>query len=441
MRDIFFKKPLDRKSGSDVVPRSKPQNSQSFFQFLQDGGRYDLSAYMALYYYNSCAPLGSAINKIADGVASLKLRLRNKKTNEPVPFHPVLDLLNKPNAFESKSQFIKSLVAIYLATGEGFFMTTGQKKREPLELLKIYPQQVTIIQNTQDGFPDNYQFNAFSKNIKFYRDETLYKSRVAFINSDGNIEIDHYKNFNYKADSARGGTTLNQIYYEIEQYLVSSQHNYNLLRRGGRPSAVIMFGTHPNSIEEPLTEEQQAALKVELNNFYYGVDNVGKALVLPGQKVDFKETIVNNKDMDYYALKTDVRDMIYTHFNIPLPLVTPSKQSYSNMTEAQVHFYDNAIFPAAQVIIDEMNDMLIPRYKGAENYELYYDEMDVRAFRERKITELAKKVNLGILSINELRQEISYSEREDGDAIMQFGNNISSVTDPGTTQKAEGQNE
>ncbi|MFA5300064.1 MAG: hypothetical protein WC389_17895, partial [Lutibacter sp.] len=73
----------------------------------------------AVLYMMECAPVWTALHKIAKGVASIPVKVRDKKSGEYLE-HPVLELLAKPDADITYSEFIEQAAQWYLGTGNTY---------------------------------------------------------------------------------------------------------------------------------------------------------------------------------------------------------------------------------------------------------------------------------------------------------------------------------
>jgi len=392
-------------------------------------GHNDLSAYITIGLFSRTAPLNNSVEIISSEISSLTPQVRDKSNhNAIVPNHPILDLLEKPNADSTKSEFLQAYAAFYLITGNSYLMATPQmggspQKTPPLELFYLYPQQITIEQNARDGFAENITNNRSTASLVFKRDEL--NARFRFYDNEGR-ELWQAKSFNPNQEALIGQSPAASIFPEIDQYNSASSHNSSLLKRGGRPSGMLMasHGKDKNGVVKPLTDSQYSRLKTQWNNFYMGAGKAGGVFIAEGANVSYKDMITSNRDMDFSEGKKDVRSVIYNKYKIPLPFVNPERQTYANMGVAKVQLYDNAVFPVADRLFEELNIFLMPRYKNSENLFLTYDASDIPALKERAIREAGEKQKLGIYTDNELRALLGDEPYAGGNIVYKPGNLI-----------------
>jgi len=366
-----------------------------------------LTPFRALEYYNTVAPVHTAINMIATEVSSLYFIEFNIRTDEQNVESDLLSLLKFPNADCSQYEFMTQLTSFYKLTGNAFIIATGPVHKPAVELHIVNP--MNIIMNTDDsGELVSVQVMSNGK-----IDQTFLKEEVdgRYRYYSGDAELWHIKSFNsrYAAGDTLGTSDLSPILIEIEQYQEASYHNLSLLKRGARPSGAI-------KVDEMLTDEQFQRLQHQLENFYSGSHNAGRAMILEGG--DFVEMSQTNKDMDFANLKKEITSTIYNALKIPLPMVNAEFSSYNNMETAKLNFYDNAVLPTAKRLLEELTIFLMHRYDNLGIIELRYDLETIEALEPRRNQELLKLKDSGVLTINELRSQLGYEELDGGDTLF-----------------------
>ena len=64
---------------------------------------------LALFYYATVSVVSIGVDKICEEFEKIDPLIFNKKTKQFIESHPLLDLLNRPNADETKTDFMGSL--------------------------------------------------------------------------------------------------------------------------------------------------------------------------------------------------------------------------------------------------------------------------------------------------------------------------------------------
>lgn len=376
-------------------------------------------------YYEQVSPVFTAIDILATEFAAIKPKVWNKKDMDFVTDHPILDLLQRPNPFVKGSLFLNILSSYFLITGNTFVSASiAGKTGEPLELFINDPRDVTIETGT-DGFPSRYRLSSSFNGVDF--DRTVFTSAaerdrfgsIRFIENDKR-EIWQIRRFNpaVSIKSGSGGFTrtffglspLNSLFFEIEQYLKSNQHNLSLLNRGLKVSGVFSF-------KEALTDDQYERVTSKISDFYQGADNTGRPVVADGG-ADFKPITESIRDMDFNNLTRRVLERIFNTYKIPLPLISPDQMTLSNFETAKLSLYENSVIPLARRLYDELNCFLMPRYQNSQNLELTFDIGDITALQPKIVERMERLSKTNTLTINELRAMIGKENLEDGDQVF-----------------------
>lgn len=379
-----------------------------FSDYLTSYGHSDLAAHVTIQLFIQTAPLANAVDVLTSEFASLKPIVKEKKGDkeEIVNDHPVLELLEEPNADSTGTEFMYRICAFYLITGNSYLTATGDVRREPLELFCRGPQQISDIRpDEKDGLASVFTVQTYSTQLDYKREENAERFRYYYLEE---AELWQIKNFNPNNGALTGLTPVSAILPEIDWYNMSSTHNVSLLKRGARPSGILMIGPASSSNqlqpgENVLTEDQYARLKEQLQEFS-GPSNSGKRLIVDADaEIKWESLLTTNQEMDFLAGRKDTRETIYAKYRIPLPFIATERQTFSNMQTANEQLYDNGVLPLANRLFQELHNFLMPRYKHSEKLRLTYDESAISALNGRKTREVKEKGSTGIYTINELR--------------------------------------
>ncbi len=412
------------------VFKSRPVETKShrFFNvldFLSQSGFGQVSAWQALRYYEQISPVAIGVDKVVDEFKAIQPAIFDKSEQQYETTHPFIEFLSHPNASISMQDFFKNYGTYYEVTGEVYLMATGNPVRPPLELFIIPPQFVSI-DMASDGFPDTYKVSNGSKIglTAFTRKEV--DGRFRYFN-ESDRELWHVKDFNPNASSSNfhGASTLNSVFYEIEQHLFSSRHNLSLLKRGGRLTGAI-------KVEGVLDQEVFDRLQEQIQKNIVGADNAGYVPTLEGG-ADYVEMGKSNRDMDFAKLKKEITETIFNRLDIPLPLISAGAMTLNNYSVALVALYDNAVMPLGSKLWGELTLFLGGRFGLSEDEILSADPATIPALQSRRLTNLLMQSKLYILSIDEQRAMLGREEINGGDIIYQPGNLVPVATDTDTT--------
>lgn len=394
---------------------------ESFINYLLGSGYYDLAAYVIEQYYCVCFPLADAIDRITREIAAVPPKVWDLDKEKYVE-HPVLELLNKPNADSTYGEYITKLAAFFLLTGENYNISTGNITRPPLEIYASNPRYITITP-ASDGFAGNIQLNRAYGHESYKRHDV--EGRFKYYNKALDQEIYQAKTFNPKERGhIHGESPLQAVYYELEQYLKSSVHNLSLLLRGATVTGFLKTDQDLSF----LTDDQKERLREQWNNCFSGSENAGRTGIFD-KGISYQAIGQTNVDMNFRDLKNDVKDNIYIRLGIPLALVSSETMTMNNLSTAKVIFYDNAVIPLLKRLFQELTLFLMYRYPDSEHKMITFDKGDILALESRRNEQLAVLQKTGVLTINELRALIDYEPLDGGDVLLAPSTEVPIATD------------
>lgn len=388
----------------------------SFADYLGAGSNGDLRALEACRLYRQCTPFFQSVSMRAEAFSSLPIRVYDKKTKTFLERHPILDLLNKPNPQDSRTSFLKAYSSFYDITGECFFMVTGDKGREPLEIYVAKPQQVTIQASNAPfnlGAAGVYWWQSTYFAEQYYLDTSNeLGGSYRYWNREGSREFAQVKDFNPMAsvNCLRGLPKAAPLWLQIQQFILADTNNKSVLSRGARPSVAWV-----SKLDEPLTDEQYQRWKEQVNS-YEGAINAGRQVLV--DNVEPKIISTTNKDMEFANNRKVVRDDIFSAYGIPLSAISSESMTMDNLKVSGLLFYENAVLPMADNLLDELTRVLMPRYKASEDLCLAYNPIDIPALKARSIGEASELRKVEILTDNELRSRVGYEALPEGGDVV-----------------------
>lgn len=405
--DLFRSKEKPRvERKAQTLSLEWPLEAGSFIEYaLGYGGK--VTAEMAMKFYRNNSTVATAVDKIASRVEQITPVLKNSE-GDIVNNHPILDLLDAPNPFDTWQEFIGKVSRHYLLTGDSHLCLLGNTERPPLELYAIKPQNVYPTQG-RDYFPASYQVPVGPGIGHYLRDE---KTRMARFLDNGMKELYHIMAFSSRSDELDGDSPLEAAAMEAKQQIKGKLHNMSLLDNGGRLSLIVSF-KDPDGIDD----DEHKQRKKRINEDLGGAANSGKIAVISGSEVEIKEVGVSNKDMDFIELENIASQSIYLRYEIPLPLVTLDASTYDNYENAILDLYENTVLPLVDIIFSGMTRVLSPRY-GLEDYYLTYDAEAIKVLMRQMLKEIKERRLINIEPINELRALLPNRESLPGGDVL-----------------------
>tara|TARA_R110000868_G_C10972986_1_gene771155 strand:- start:43621 stop:44976 length:1356 start_codon:yes stop_codon:yes gene_type:complete len=399
--------------------------------FFDTKGRafsYVNSALQYFSYYSYVAPVGDAINKIANSSCSIKIMpysKGDKQSYKVVIDNPFFKKLQNPNPQQTRSDFFKDFYIDYLVSGNHYLYVSVNFKNEILELHNLCPTAICVEENAF-GNISRYTYNknhtgvemSFSKeSVKIHgKTYELFKER------NKNAYLFHFKepSKNPKFTKSFGDSKLQSVQLEAEQYLEASRYNTNVILNGFNAKILLS----PKE-ELRMTSDQHAKVKEELSNFYSGSNNSGNNVMLPKIPMTAQFIGYNSKDMDFKELMQRMRVAVYNCNNIPLPMVEGEYTSNANMKESDLQFYDKAVIPLIDVTSERLFKIYDIFYDDNTIVKFDFDKSAIPALQERMIKNAVDLTKTGAITKNENREYLGLGRVEGGaDALFIDGNSI-----------------
>jgi len=303
------------------------------------------------------------INLIASSAANIDWMLCNVKNGEIVKDHHILRLLHHPNPLQGGAEFFESLYSHKLLAGNAYILAIKNKNQETKELYTLRPDRVEILQSNS-LLPSGYKYTVSGVDKIFAADYITGKS-----------DILHIKNF-HPLNDLYGLSQVDAAAYSIDLHNQASKWNKALLQNGARPSGALILKTDSQS-GHSLTEEQFARLKIQMEEQFNGTINTGKPILLEGG-LDWKEMSLTPKDMDFIEAKNSAARDIALAFGVPPQLLgIPGDNTFSNLQEARLAFWEETVIPMVDKTVDALNNWMVVH--AAANLRLRYDSTNITA--------------------------------------------------------------
>ena len=399
----------------NLWPFANMQGDINVFKSFLNGGTLNVGHRLAYTLFDRAAPLYNAVNRITDAVAQL----------DPFVIGPdgirveesaVLDTLNAPGFGQTRQQVVEDFTLAFLLTNNAYWITDHFKKT----LRTSKPFNVDPRANTRDAYVEEYRVtsqNGAAQSLFLRQDDWKFLDRF------GN-ELLHTKT-KTRDDGLEGRSPIEPIFTDIGQRISGGTHNLALLQNGLRPTGNL-------STEQDLSDDQFERLKEQIEQQHAGPDNAGSFLITEGG-LKYTDMAKTNREMDYVKIISSSSESIALAYKVPLPLVTTTAQTFDNFATATQSFYDDAVFPTAEIVFDSIGKSL----GIEEGFKLVFDRNEVPAIRQRRLNEAKTKHEIGAFSDNETRVDLATEPYEGGDTIYKPANLIPVGSDDGALDEGE----
>lgn len=334
-----------------------------------------------------------SINMIAKSIASIPFKTyeiidgkrHESKSNE------VLNILKLPNPFTNSSLFIETLLSHKIISGNSYILAVKSPDGTPLELHILRPDRLSILTDRQ-GYISHYIYEEGGKKTKYKVDKF-----------SGKCDILHLKNF-HPTNDHYGLSPIEAAAYSIDQHNQSAMWNQALLQNGAKPSGALVVKPQDEGGLGSLTDDQFLRISKQIEEQFTGHNNAGKPIVLEGG-MDWKELSLSPKDMDFIKAKDNAAREIALAFGVPPQMLgIPGDNTYSNMKEARLAFWEQTVIPLIEEMASALNNWLVPMFNMSDELEISYELNSIDALSPKR-EDLWKRISdADFLSAEEKRE-------------------------------------
>jgi len=356
LRNIFTKTTQDNKL------------YRSLYSFLSLGSIISISDNPRNYIkqgYESTANLFAVIDFIASKAAKVPFILY--QTNEKgekikVEKHPLLDILEKPNPFTNRIEFLRQLYSFRLVTGNGYLYAPRLSDGRAIEFY-VMPSNLTEI--ISGGWM-----------------EPVGAYRVQFTGATYDMEakdVLHIRNPNLDFDTGYefyGMSPLKPLLKTVEKDVTNTEAQKAMMGNQGA-AGVISPDIGAESLDDPTYEAMQARIDDRFNNSA----NKGK-IMLASVRTSVQSLGLTSVEM---GMLEDAKYNLQTYcrvYHVPSMLFLDDAATFNNFITARKAAYTDAILPLVEELIDGLNAWIVSSY--GEGLILDYDTSAIEELQNDK---------------------------------------------------------
>jgi HK97 family phage portal protein len=318
----------------------------------------------------------------------LKKYHHEKKVDESLHNHEILDLFERPNSKQSRSSFMEMAVSHLLLSGNCYMQALRDDDNNVKEIHILRPDRVKVVPGDKST-PLGYEYNVGRQHKVFFKAD-----------EHGHSDIFHIKLFNPLNDWY-GQSPVSVAVNAIRQHNAIASQNISFLENGGRPSGALIY-------KSGLDTNQKVALRNDIKEAYEGGRNAGKILLLEGD-FDWKEMGLSPKDLDFISGKELSAKEIALAFGVPSILIgATSDATFSNYKEARYNFWEETVIPLLNTLSGDITNWFKYLFNTHE-YTITYDIDSIQALSKRRESEWNKINDANFLTIDEKREALGYS--------------------------------
>lgn len=297
--------------------------------------------------------------------------------------HPLLDLLDKPNAETTKTDFIYTLQSHKKLTGDAFWLKV-RKNNKIVALRSLPPDK--IILNISPPTPENpavIDSYLYQDVINGEKIEITYAVK----------DIIHFKKPN-PSNVFRGIGAVEALAETIDLDNLTTATTKSFFMNGAITNFVL-------TTEGRLQDDQLKRLQAEMKASYSGTNNAYKTMILGGgmKPVDIS---YSNKDQEFLGQLEWYRDKIMYGFgNTKASLGMIDDVNRASHEGSIIEWQRNTVKPDMEAIVNALNEYLVPEF--GDNLVLGFCD-PVPEDRADDISEVRDLYPIGVMTLNEARE-------------------------------------
>ena len=346
-------------------------------------------------YANNKAMLLSAVYRctevISDSVAQLPLepyRIDSDGCKIKFTSHPTYNLLNRePNKNMSKFTLLKTMVVSMLLTGNAYALIDRDEKGNAKALYYIPTELVTILK------PQNIT-------------DTISYSITGMKNVVEDCNMIHILNFT--SDGYEGVSTLTYARKTLGLAMDAEANAEGFFKGGANVAGILKSNA-------PLTTKQKESLKSSWNSAFNGNTGTPNGVAVLDADLDFQAVTVNPSDAQLLETRQfNVIDICRFFGVSPVKAFDLTKSSYNTIEQMQLAFLTDTLQPLLEKFEGEFQRKL---YKPSEkdNVVVRFSTAPLlRADKQSQANYYNTLFQMGVMTINEIRQELDLPHLENG---------------------------
>lgn len=320
-----------------------------------------------------------AISAIADECASNDFFVYKRKGQlwDITESHPLLDLLNKPNSYQTREEFMWLTIGYLLSSGECLWIFDAPKN--PKEMVLYDGARVTV---------------NFDK-------EKIIKSYSIILSDGKRSEVDASEAVLLKLPSFhtpfRGTGVMKYIASTLDTDKFSEDYLRNFYFNSALPNGVL-------HTEQELNDDIIKRLKTQFEARHKGTKNAHRLAILE-KGLKFENTGFNMQQLEMGVTGERIRDKVLAAFKVPKSIVGIVEDvNRANAEASALNFTKRAIIPKLKMIQSQVNQFIIPKFTDGQN--LWF-EFEAPSMEDELLKAQTRQINIlsGVRTSEEYRAE------------------------------------
>ena len=383
--------------------------------------------------YESNPIFWRCVNQLAIDVTGLgwNLQLIEGKTKSESELKRLHEFLDSPNKNEALRSIFKSLLIDWGAIGDFGIEVVRNNKQEVAEIYHVPAQTINVHSSNEKYCQKRNQKKVWFK--KFGLEENISAKdgeKTTGKSKDSANELIFYKN-NYPRSDYYGVPNAISAIGDILGLIGLRDYNLAFFENYGVPSAIIV-------LEGDWDEGADRKIAKFLNKEVQGTDNAHRTLVVTQEencKFTYEPIESKVKEGSFRLYEQTRRDDILIAYSMPperIGIRVTGALGANVALEATRSYVQGVVEPLQTDIEDIVNGKLL----NSEIYTFKFENIDLRNYTE-EVERMNKQIEHGVLTPNEVRNELGLKPYPDGDKFYLMSNLLAIGEPPAELSKTE----
>ena len=333
----------------------------------------------------------AAVRILSESVAQLPINLIEREQNGDKTIrsdHFLYNIIhNKPNEYMTNYTFIQKIMYDLCVSGNSYVKIERNGSGRPVALYPI---------NTSD-----IEIRLLNENYYYYNTAT-----------GESLEYEEMLHFKIMCqDGLIGQSPIDTCAQSISWGLALEQYGNAYFNNGAKVSGVLQT-------DRALSTEAIDRLRTSFDQNYSRIGDAQKTLILE-EGLKFNTISLSNEASQFLASRQFSIEEIARIFNIPPHLLRDlSKSSFNNIQEQSREFVQYSLMPYLSMIEQEMTTKLFKKTEQGKLFIEFNTNALLRGNPKERADYYRTMLNIGAMTINEVRQKENMNVVEDGDNLF-----------------------
>ncbi|MCH2618719.1 MAG: phage portal protein [Candidatus Nitrosopelagicus sp.] len=335
-------------------------------------------------------PVFNAVKLLSESVSQIPVEICETLPDGDVikrTEHPLTRILTqKPNPNQTKVSFFSKIMVDLCLDGNSYVYIERNGAGVPTNLYCLNTDDVTMTKNEMDIF------------YTVGDDNQMYASN----------EILHFRTLS--TDGYLGISPIAQCKTAIGWGIAVETYGNTFFKNGAKLSGVL-------STDRQMSELAIERLKTSFQEQYAALNDANKTLILE-EGLKFQQISISNEQAQFLASRDMAIQEVARVYNIPPHMLKDlSKSSFNNIEQQSTEFVRYSVQPYLANLESEMNLKLFKQSEQGKMFTNFDANGLLRGSPNDRADFYEKMVNIGAMTINEVREKENMNAVESGDEL------------------------